>query len=70
MKKYHRNVRKNMAIARKSLVAKRAIRKGEIFSEDNITAKRPGNGVSPMYWYEVLGTRALRDFSEDELIEI
>lgn len=62
--------KKNMAIARKSLVAKRAIRKGEIFSEDNITAKRPGNGVSPMYWYEVLGTRALHDFSEDELIEI
>ncbi|MCD7907968.1 MAG: N-acetylneuraminate synthase [Clostridium sp.] len=62
--------KKNIAVARKSLVAKRAIRKGEIFSEDNITAKRPGTGVSPMYWYEVLGTRAGRDFSEDELIEL
>lgn len=60
----------NKVIARKSIVAKRDIRKGEIFTEDNITAKRPGNGISPMRWYEVLGMAAVRDFQEDELIEL
>lgn len=60
--------RKNMIVARKSIVAKRNIVKGEIFTEENITTKRPGNGISPMEWFEVLGTRAARDFGEDELI--
>ena len=59
---------KNMAIARKSIVAKQCIKKGEVFTEDNITVKRPGNGVSPMKWFEVLGTKAVKDFEEDELI--
>jgi N,N'-diacetyllegionaminate synthase len=59
---------KNMIIARKSIVAARDITKGEIFTEDNITVKRPGNGISPMKWFEVLGTTAARDFIEDELI--
>ena len=62
--------RKNMAIARKSIVALTPIRKGELLTEDNITTKRPGNGISPMRWYEVLGKRAIRDFECDELIEI
>lgn len=60
----------NITIARKSIVARRDIMTGEIFSEDNITAKRPGTGISPMRWPEVLGKKAARDFKEDELIEI
>lgn len=60
----------NIVIARKSIVAKRDILKGEIFTEENITAKRPGDGLSPMKWYEVLGKKAKRDFKADEKIEI
>lgn len=62
--------RKNIAIARKSIVARKNIRAGELLTEDNITTKRPGNGINPMRWSEVLGTRAVRDFEEDELIEL
>lgn len=61
---------KNIAIARKSIVAIRDIAQGEIFSENNITTKRPGNGLSPMRWNEVIGTVSKRVFFEDELIEI
>lgn len=61
---------KNKEIARKSIVAARAINKGEIFNEDNLTVKRPGNGISPMQWDEVIGQTAKRNFQEDELIEI
>lgn len=60
----------NMTAARKSIVAKRDIREGEVFTEGNITTKRPGNGISPMQWEKVLGTKAIRDFKEDELIEL
>ena len=60
----------NKHVARKSIVAKREISKGEILSEDNITVKRPGNGINPMRWNEVIGTQAIRSFSHDELIEI
>lgn len=60
----------NIAVSRKSIVAKRHISHGEVLTEDNITTKRPGNGVSAMKWPEVLGTKAIRDFEEDELIEI
>lgn len=62
--------RKNMAIARKSIVAARDIKQGEILTEDNLCVKRPGNGISPMRWEEVIGTCAKRDFKEDELIEL
>ncbi len=62
--------KKNIAIARKSIVALRNIRKGEVFTGENITVKRPGSGLSPMRWFEVLGTRAVRDFQEDELITL
>lgn len=62
--------RKNKNIARKSIVARRAIKKGETLTEENLTAKRPGDGISPMRWFEVLGTAAVRNFEEDELIEI
>ncbi|WP_297791914.1 N-acetylneuraminate synthase [uncultured Marinobacter sp.] len=61
---------KNKPIARKSLVAARPIRVGERFSEDNLMAKRPGTGISPMQWDDVIGRTAPRDFSEDELIEL
>ena len=61
---------KNIPIARKSIVAKKKIIKGETFTEENITTKRPGYGISPMRWNEILGTKAIRDFDEDELIEI
>lgn len=62
--------RKNIAIARKSIIAMRDIKKGELLSEDNLTVKRPGNGINPMRWNEVVGRIAIRDFEEDELIEI
>lgn len=58
----------NIAAARKSIVAKCAISKGDIFTEANLTVKRPGNGISPMRWKEIIGTRAERDYLEDELI--
>lgn len=60
----------NKAIARKSIVAARPIAKGELFTAENLTTKRPGDGVSPMRWYEVLGLAARRDFAEDEKIEL
>jgi len=60
----------NKDIARKSIVAACNIEKGEAFTEKNITVKRPGSGISPMLWEEVLGTFASRDFDEDELIEL
>ena len=61
---------KNRPIARKSLVASRAIRQGERFSADNLTAKRPGSGLSPMLWDEVIGQVARRDFDPDALISL
>lgn len=61
--------RKNIAIARKSIVAARNIRKGEILTDDNLTVKRPGDGISPMEWESLIGTAAVRDFVEDEKIE-
>lgn len=62
--------KKNIAIARKSIVAACDIKAGEVFTEQNLTVKRPGNGISPMRWEEVLGQKAKRDFNEDELIEL
>ena len=61
---------KNRTVARKSIVAKIPIRKGEVLTEDNITTKRPGSGINPMRWNKVLGTRAIKDFEEDEMIEV
>lgn len=59
---------KNIAIVRKSIVAACHISKGDIFTEQNITAKRPGTGISPMRWEQVIGKKAIKDFQEDELI--
>ncbi|UCD55889.1 MAG: N-acetylneuraminate synthase [Candidatus Omnitrophota bacterium] len=60
----------NKRVARKSAVAAREIKKGELFSEENITFKRPGVGISPMDWYKMMGKTAKRDFKEDEVIEL
>lgn len=62
--------RKNIEIARKSIVAAKDIKEGDIFTEDNITVKRPGNGISPMEWENIIGKVAKRDFQEEELIEL
>lgn len=70
VKRVSESERKNIAIARKSIVARRYIQEGEILTEENLAVKRPGTGINPMQWMEVLGTRAVRDFKEDELIEI
>ena len=70
LKKVTDSEAKNIAIARKSIVATKPIKKGELLTEDNLYVKRPGNGISPMKWYEVLGTGAVRDFEPDELIEL
>lgn len=70
IKKPSKSEAKNIAIARKSIVAAKQIKAGEIFSEDNITIKRPGNGINPMRWDEVMGRTAPRDFAANELIEL
>jgi len=57
-----------MEVARKSIVANSSIKKGEKFSENNLTIKRPGNGISPMRWDEIVGTIAQKDYTDDELI--
>lgn len=62
--------RPNIAVARKSIVASRTISKGEILTENNLTTKRPGTGISPMRWDAVIGTAAVRDFLPDEQIEL
>lgn len=62
--------KKNIAIARKSIVAARPIKAGEVFTEESLAVKRPGNGLSPMTWDQVVGQTSMRDFSEDELIEL
>lgn len=62
--------RKNIAIARKSIIAAKDIKKGELLTEENLTVKRPGTGISPMRWEEIVGTKAIKDFSEEDLIEI
>lgn len=61
---------KNISIVRKSIVAACPIKKGELLTEDNLTVKRPANGISPMLWEEVTGTKAIKDFAEEELITL
>ena len=60
----------NISIVRKSIVANNLIKAGELLSEENITVKRPGDGISPMQWDKVIGSKAKRDFEPDELIEL
>ena len=60
---------KNINVIRKSIVASRTIQTGDKFSEDNITVKRPGDGLSPMQWDDLIGTESTRDYDIDELIK-
>lgn len=69
-KRVSNSERKNLFIARKSIIAARNIKVGEMFTEENLTVKRPGNGINPMKWDDVIGKSAKRDFVEDELIEL
>ena len=68
IKKISKSEMQNIKIVRKSIVAKTKIKKGEVLSENNLIVKRPGEGISPMKWDEVVGTKAKRDYNEDELI--
>ena len=68
IKKPSPSERPNIEVARKSIVAARPIKKGELFTEENLTIKRPGNGISPMRWDEIIGTEAQKDYKVDELI--
>ncbi|MFX4267580.1 N-acetylneuraminate synthase [Aliarcobacter butzleri] len=68
VKKPSKSEMPNIQIARKSIVAKVDIKKGEILTQEKITIKRPGNGINPMRWDEIVGTIATKDYKEDELI--
>lgn len=68
VKKVTKSEKKNIVFARKSIVAKKIIKKGEKFSEQNITVKRPGSGVSPYLWNKIIGKKAKKNFSYDDLI--
>lgn len=70
IKKASESENKNIPYVRKSIVAKQCIKKGDVFSEKNVTIKRPGNGLSPEYWDELIGNVASKDFKEDELIDL
>ena len=59
--------KRNIEAVRKSIVAKCKIKKGEIFTEENLTTKRPGTGISPMKWFDLMGQRAKRDYETDHL---
>ena len=70
LKEVSKSEEKNKAIARKSIVATAAIAKGEVLTAEKLGTKRPGTGLSPMLWDEVIGSKAIRDFEEDDLITI
>jgi N,N'-diacetyllegionaminate synthase len=68
-KRVTKSERPNLSVARKSIVAMRAIAAGELLHEDNLAVKRPGDGISPMRWDDILGRRAHRDYAADELLD-
>ena len=68
IKKPSNSERPNMQVVRKSIVAKKNIKKGDVLCEQNLVIKRPGNGISPMRWDDIIGTNATKNYSEDELI--
>ena len=70
VKRPSKSEQKNISVARKSILASRPIEIGETFSDNNLIVKRPGNGISPMRWDEIVGHKATRNFSADELIEL
>ena len=69
-KKVSNSEKKNIAVARKSIVAATEISEGELFTEENLTTKRPGSGISPMLWDRVLGNTAKKSYKPDDLIEL
>ena len=69
-KRVMQSEQKNREIIRKSIVASKKILKGEVLSENNITTKRPGFGLSPMLWDEIIGKKASKTFNIDEFIEL
>lgn len=70
IKKVSESEKGNISVARKSIVAACSIKRGELLSENNLTVKRPGNGLSPMRWEEVIGTKAIKDYNEEDQIEL
>jgi N,N'-diacetyllegionaminate synthase len=70
IKKAASGEKKNKPIARRSIVTARSIKKGDAFTSDNIVAKRPGSGISPIHWDQIVGKKALKNFAPDELIEL
>lgn len=68
VKKPSKSEEKNIPIARKSIITCKAIQKGEYFSEENLSIRRPGNGLSPMLWDEIIGSVATKNYAEDELL--
>ena len=68
VKKPSKSELSNIEIVRKSIIAKTKIKKGDIFKENNLTIKRPGGGISPMKWDDILGTKATKDYEDDELL--
>lgn len=70
IKKVTRSEQSNISIARKSIVAACSIKKGELLTEVNLTVKRPGTGLSPMRWEAIIGTKAVKDYNEEDMIEL
>ena len=70
IKQVSESEKENIKVARKSIVASRDIKEGEVFAENNITTKRPGTGISPMKWNDIIGKKAKKPFYKDELIEM
>lgn len=70
IKQVSESEKKNIDIVRKSIVASAVIKKDEIYTNENLTTKRPGNGISPMRWDEIIGSKANRDYEVDEMIQI
>ena len=68
IKKVSDSERANISVARKSIVAACSIKKGDLLTEENLTVKRPGTGLSPMFWERVIGTKAVKDYEEEDLI--
>jgi len=60
---------KNISVARKSIVAKKSIKKSELCTEENLTVKRPGTGISPMEWEKMIGKTSDREYKVDDLIQ-
>lgn len=70
IKRVSNSEKANISVARKSIVATCAIKKGDLLTEENLTVKRPGSGLSPMLWDEVIGTIAIKDYEEEDLIQL